>query len=156
MHGFGIRVVTITSSAFADETGFEPVLSRLQRDALPLELFVLKHSVSNWNRTSSVLRQWCYRPSRLSNFAVLTFADEERLELSACSLTNRCSTIELFIRVGPQGLELSTLPLKAGCSIQLSYEPKLPHPQRGCLKSREQPLFSFIYSDRWWRTFSYK
>ena len=76
MHGFGIRVVAITSDAcIVDETGLEPVPSRLQRDALPLELFVL----------------FC--------------ADEERFELSTLGLTSHCSTIELFILVGPQGLE---------------------------------------------------
>ena len=42
MHGFGIRVVAITSGALVvDETGLEPIRSRLQRDALPLKLFVL-------------------------------------------------------------------------------------------------------------------
>lgn len=39
---FGGRSVTVTpNSYYVDETGFEPVRSRLQRDALPLELSVL-------------------------------------------------------------------------------------------------------------------
>ena len=40
MHGSGIRVVAITSDAcIVDETGLEPVRSRLQRDALPPDNF---------------------------------------------------------------------------------------------------------------------
>ena len=41
VNGFGDRHVTsYTKLIFVDETGFERILLRLQRNALPLELFV--------------------------------------------------------------------------------------------------------------------
>jgi hypothetical protein len=47
--------------------------------------------------------------------ALAFFADEERFELSTLGLTNRRSAIELFILVGPPGLEPGAPALKVRC-----------------------------------------
>ena len=52
-------------------------------------------------RTYSTRRQRFYRPPRLTIFVALTFADEERFELSTNGLTSHCSAIELFIHCWP-------------------------------------------------------
>ena len=51
------------------------------------------------------------------NFVALKFADEERFELSTIGLTNRSSTIELFIPfVDPKRLELLPFGLEDQCT----------------------------------------
>jgi hypothetical protein len=49
----------------------------------------------------------------LTSLILIHFADEERIELSTFGLTNRCSSIELFIHRCPAGIRTQNPPVKS-------------------------------------------
>ena len=82
---------------FAERKRFE-LLIRLPADSLFSRQLPWPSGLSPLcERVGSSRPRRDYRPLRLSNFAALTFEDEERFELSTRCLTNTRSAVELFI-----------------------------------------------------------